>query len=205
MKPTLVIFGDRTANEVQEAAQLGYGDHYSTIHKLYFEKETFLNEQSPRISQESQTVHFIVGAANMLLKKSIADLCTPLGWTPVSIVHPTAVIAPSAKVGHGSFIGPLAVVSSHAVVGEHVIVHIHSSVGHDVRVGDYCAILPGARLSGKVDIGHRTMVGSNAFVAAGVRVGNDCRVDALTYLHHDLPDGHIVSPRAKKPMRRVDL
>ena len=101
--------------------------------------------------------------------------------------------------------GPLAAVSSFAKVGKHAIVHIHSSVGHDVRVGDYSAILPGARLSGKAQLGQRVLVGSNSFIAASVDIGDDCQIDALTYVQHDLPTGHIASVRTKRPVRRVDL
>lgn len=200
---TLIVFGDRTAQEVLEAAQLAYESRYASIEKIYFEEQNFRDQLVPRFS--NIRVHFIVGVAGATLKLKISQLAREFGWTLASVVHPSAVVAPSAVVGAGSFVGPLATISSNAQLGEQSIVHIQSTVGHDAVLGDCCAVLPGARISGKVVVGNRVLIGSNAFVAAGVRIGDDCQVDALTYVRNDLEAGHILSVRSKLPVRRVDL
>lgn len=198
---TLVVVGDKTANEVLEAANLCCSQDFGTIEKIFFDENDFEQRHVHRLS--ATEVSFIVGIADDVVKSSIIERCKRAAWSPFTVVHPLAVVSPSAEIGVGVFIGPLAVVSSNAVVGDHCIVHIHSSVGHDAVIGPMCSILPGARVSGSVQIGARTLVGSNAFVAAGASVGSDCRIDAQAYVRDELHAGYIASPRAPHPVRRV--
>ncbi len=201
----LIIFGDKTAEEVLEAAKLGYGDQFDEIRKLYFERESFLSQHLPDISGRFRDVYYHVGVANVRIKHEIDEQVEELGWKRFTIVHPSAVISPSARIGTGVFVGPLAVISSKATIGDHGIVHIHASVGHDVEIGECCAILPGARISGSVTMGDRVLIGSNAFLAAGIRIGDDCQVDALTYVRRDLEPGYLASVRTRKPVKRLDI
>ncbi|MEM7558550.1 MAG: hypothetical protein AAF394_05465 [Planctomycetota bacterium] len=200
----LVILGDRTANEVLESAQLGHGSEFASITKLYFAPESFNNEATD-LESDVEEVFYQVGVANIALKQEIIAACESRGWKAFSIVHPQAVVSPSASIGEGTYLGPLCVVSSNAKVGNHCIVHIQSTVGHDAIVEDLCAVLPGAKLSGKVHVSARSLVGSNAFVAAGITIGEDSQVDALCYLAQDLAPQHIASPRTTKPLKRVDI
>ncbi|GAB5404474.1 MAG: acetyltransferase [Aureliella sp.] len=195
---TLVVIGDRTAGEVRESAE-AMGT-FSRVLSYYFDTDT-LDDFVSSLGVGSPA--FIVGIAEPGLKREIAEALGSRGWEPATVVDPTAHIAPSAKLGRGCFIAPGAAISTNAVVGDHCIAHIHCSVGHDARVADYSAVLPGARLSGGVAVGANSIVGTNAFLGAGVAIGQDCRIDALAYVASDLPDRHIASPRLEKPIRRV--
>ncbi len=203
MPPILIVFGDKTASEVVETAAIAYPNKFSRIERNYFEEPAFSSVHLPRLSQYATEVYYNIGVADVRVKQIINDRCTQLGWTPFSVVHPSAIVSPSAKLGLGSFVGPLAVISTNAVIGDHCIVHLHASIGHDASIGGFCAILPGARISGAVEVGHRVLIGSNAFVAAGVRIGNDCQVDALTYVSRELKEGFLQSVRSAKPVKRV--
>jgi UDP-3-O-[3-hydroxymyristoyl] glucosamine N-acyltransferase len=203
MKPTLLIFGDKTANEILEAAQLTGPTVFASIQKRYFDPSSFESELVPQIRKDSGEVFFHAGVADVELKRTMVQKCLEQGWKPFTVVHPSAVISPSAKLGVGVFIAPLAVISSNAIVGKYGIVHIHASIGHDAMIGEYSAILPGARISGSVTIGDRVLVGSNAVVGAGIKIGDDCQVDALTYVPRDLEAKHILSVRAKGPLKRI--
>ena len=203
MLPTLIVFGDKTANEVLEAAQLAYPNSFSSMERVYFEEPTFTELHLPKYRQSGAEVYYNIGVADSPMKQRIHHRCVEIGWRPFTVVHPSAVISPTATLGSGVFVGPLAVVSAYATVGDHCIIHLHSSVGHDASIGAYCAILLGARISGSVKIGDRVLIGSNAFVNVGVQIGNDCQVDALTYVSRDLQEGHILSVRATRPMKRI--
>ena len=203
MLPTLIVFGDRTATEVVEAAKLGYGQSFETMERIYFEEPVFTDVHLPKHKTSGREIYYNIGVADPQVKQRIHMRCVEIGWKPFTVFHPSAVVSPSARLGEGVFVGPLAVLSTNSIVGDHSIVHLHSSVGHDSSIGAYCAILPGARISGAVKIGDRVLIGSNAFVNAGVQIGDDCQVDALTYVSRDLLEGHIISVRAKRPMKRV--
>ncbi|HUP80240.1 MAG TPA: DapH/DapD/GlmU-related protein [Pirellula sp.] len=203
MLPTLIVFGDKTANEVLEAAILGNQQSFGCMERVYFEESTFSAVHESKHRTSSLEVYYNIGVADVFVKQQINRCCKAIGWKPFTVVHPSAIISPSARIGEGVFVGPLAIVSTKAFVGDHCIVHLHASIGHDAQIGEYSAILPGARISGSVFVGDRVLIGSNAFVNAGVRIGHDCQVDALTYVSRDLADGHILSVRAKGPMKRV--
>ncbi|QDT12265.1 acetyltransferase [Planctomycetes bacterium K23_9] len=205
MASMLVVFGDRTAFEVHEAACLGYADQFERIERIYFEEESFKLRYLPEFTETGAKVYFNVGVSDQRVKSQIAKRCLEEGWSPFSVVHPVAVVSPSAILGEGVFVGPLAVISSNAKIGDHSIVHIHASVGHDVVMGQYSSILPGARVSGSVELGDRVLIGSNAFVAAGINIGDDSQVDALTYVRRDVSTNQIVSLRAAGPMPRVNF
>lgn len=201
----LVIFGNRTAVEVAEAARAAmYAGKLpgQRIEQLWFDPDRFADRDLPRLEAGAARVSYLAAVSDEAWRLRIHDACHLAGWTAETVVHPTAVIAPSATIEAGVFIGPLAVVSSEARVGAHSIVHIHASVGHDCQVGAFCSILPGARLSGNVRIGDRVLVGSNAFIGAGLEIGDDCRIDALSYVGRNLPVGHLVSPRLPRPVKR---
>lgn len=197
-KATLVVVGDRTANEVREAAEAT--GQFARVVQYYYDPAT-LNEFARQF--DGLDVLFNVGIANPDLKVVIESKGRELGWQPSTIEHPSAIVSATARIEPGCFLGPLSVVSSNAVVGQGSIVHIHASIGHDAQLGANVAILPGARVSGNVKIGDNTIVGSNAFLAAGVSIGEGCRVDAQAYVASDLGDKLIVSPRSPHPVRRV--
>ncbi|MCA9191805.1 MAG: hypothetical protein KDB03_08585 [Planctomycetales bacterium] len=202
--PILVIFGDRTANEVFEAATASDQGSFASIEKLYFEPTKFLQKDFPRLTALATQIFYHAAIANERIKQQVVSHCDACGWIPRSIIHPSAIISPSARIAPGTFIAPLAVVSSNAVLDQHVMVHIHASIGHDSHISEFSAVLPGARICGNVKIGKRSLIGSNAFVAAGITIGDDCQVDALTYVLKSLPSNHVFSTRAKSPVLRVD-
>lgn len=200
MKTTLAVIGDRAAQEIVDLAEQDT-DRFHKVVKLYYDPADFSQRASELHSEDS--VSYIVGISDTALKRAIVQACERVGWNPVSIIHPSAWIAKTAVVAEGSFVAPCSVVSSQARVGKHSIVHFHASVGHDALVGEYCALLPGARLSGYTKVGSDTVIGSNAFIAQGVEVGSLSRVDALTYVSRSLPAQHIVSVRHPVPVPRV--
>lgn len=202
----LVIFGNRTAVEVAEAARAAmYAGKLpgQRIERLWFDPDRFTTDDRPRLEAGATRISYLAAVSDEVWRLRIHAACQAAGWRAETVIHPTAVISPSATVDAGVFIGPLAVVSSEARIGAHSIVHIHASVGHDCTVGSFCSILPGARLSGKVQVGDRVLIGSNAFIGAGLKVEDDCRIDALSYVGRDIPESHLVSPRLPRPVKRT--
>ncbi|XZE45338.1 DapH/DapD/GlmU-related protein [Pirellulaceae bacterium SH467] len=201
----LVIFGNRTAVEVAEAAELGCKHLFASILVRFFAEPEFSQSLAPELESQLGSVHFLAGVADVIAKQRIIAACSARGWQPATVIHPSAVVASSAQIGAGVFIGPLAVISSHAQVADHTIIHLHASIGHDANVGAYSAVLPGARVSGNVKLGKRVLIGSNAFVNQGVSIGDDAQVDALTYVARNLAPGMLISTRFPRPVPRVNL
>jgi sugar O-acyltransferase (sialic acid O-acetyltransferase NeuD family) len=104
-----------------------------------------------------------------------ADL---FGWTPATLIHPSASISRSARIGQGTYLGPCSVVGPGVQVGNHVLIHANVSIGHDSVVQDYSHICPGARVSGRCHIGQFAFLGSNAVVVPKLVVGDSGVVGA---------------------------
>lgn len=203
MNRALIIFGNRTAQEIYEAAFEAYPKLFEVVQRMYFEKSLFHSTVLKRFADPNWRVSFIAGVADIPLKMQVVATCKEAGWHPFTVIHPSAVVSSTAIIDAGSFVAPCAVVSAGAFVGKHSIVHIHASIGHDAKIGEYCSVLPGARISGNVQIGNRVLVGSNAFINAGIEVGADCQIDALTYVARSVGENMIVSARTMKPVPRI--
>jgi carbonic anhydrase/acetyltransferase-like protein (isoleucine patch superfamily) len=201
----LVVFGDRTADEIVDVVETFFGDRFSRVHKCYCDKQTFGDDQLPAMSSGGDQVGYLLGLVDIHLQVKIDRACKRAGWEPVSVIHPAANVSRSAKIGPGCFVAAGCAISVNAELGAHCLVHFNSSIGHDAVLGDYCSVLPGARISGQVRLDEGVLIGSNAFVFQNVHIGAYSQVDALTYVREDLAARQIVSCRAKRPLRRLDL
>ncbi|MDP4151678.1 MAG: NeuD/PglB/VioB family sugar acetyltransferase [Bacteroidota bacterium] len=108
----------------------------------------------------------------------------------------TSVISPHARIGEfgvnlapGVNVMTGAVITQDIVIGKGTILHIHCSVHHDCRIGEFCEISPGARILGKVLIGDLSRIGAGAVLLPGVRIGYGVTVGAGAVVTKDIDDG----------------
>lgn len=202
MPKHLIIFGDRTASEMEAVALEVYSNEFARIVKCYVNPDDLSLEPGVQLPNAKDTsVFYVIGVLELSLKLRVEQMCQARGYEPWTLVHPSAYVPNSAKIGKGCFIAPHVAIGIEAIVGDHTIVHFHASVGHGAKVGRHCAILPGARLSGRVVIGDGVLVGSNAFVYQGTKVGDNAQIDALTYVKEDLPPRRVVSVRRDSSLK----
>ncbi len=197
MTQALIVFGNETADEIVSAAEEVGGDQFDVIRKFVFHEKIGSDPEYLNFVQSHSNLSYIIGMTDVRLKPKVKAFADESNMTPVSIVHPTAYVAPSASIGNGVFVAPQAVISVNANVEDHCIIHIHSSVGHDCKIGKFCVVLPGARISGNVSLGKSVMIGSGAFIFQGVTIGYRSQVDALTYVRYDVPEKQMVSCRSR--------
>jgi serine acetyltransferase len=89
---------------------------------------------------------------------------------------------------------------TNAKIGKGVVVNTGSSVGHDVKLDDYCTLLTNVMVSGTVRIGENTEIGSGAFVLEYRTVGSDIVIAPLTSVLTDIAVG---GTYAGNPARRI--
>ena len=201
----LIVFGDKTADEILPVAKAQYSKDFTDIRKHYFDEKTWQDPAFKKMVAAHDDVYFIIGVVETQLRMQIQKLSEESGFQPFSVIHKSADIADSAEIGAGCFIGPQAVVSVNAKIGDFSIVHIHASIGHDSVLGKHCAILPGARISGEATLGDGVLVGTNSAIFQTVTVGDYTQVDAMTYVNADVPDAHLVSSRLPRPIKRLNF
>ncbi|MCL1887501.1 MAG: acetyltransferase [Kiritimatiellaeota bacterium] len=121
-------------------------------------------------------------------RKKITARADTLGWTPFSIVDPTAVVASDATLGAGIFLGVNSVVSCGAHIGNHVILNHNAVIGHNARVENFSHVCPGVKISGFCHVAEGAFLATNAVVIPSRCVGAWASVGAGCVVLRDLPD-----------------
>jgi sugar O-acyltransferase (sialic acid O-acetyltransferase NeuD family) len=146
---------------------------------------------SPEKAARSLTgeIFFVCGVGNNFARQDLVERADRLGWKAETIIDPSVLTAPGVTVGAGTYVGALSILAPDATLGAHVIVNHGCSIGHDSRLGDYCQVCPGGRISGHVELGVGAFLGSNAVVAPGVALGAWARLGAGSFAVRDIPGG----------------
>ena len=101
-------------------------------------------------------------------KKVVDDLPDNTCYT--SIIHPSAVVSKWVTVGEGSIITAGTILTCNIELGRHCHLNLHSTVGHDCRIGDYFTTAPGVNISGICHFGNCVYFGTNAAVKQGIKI-----------------------------------
>jgi acetyltransferase EpsM len=168
---------------------IGFGDDSQALEGCLVEGLPVVGSVSGVLSRfggQDMSFHCAVGSNQA--RKRIAEAFEAEGFSPATLVDPTAVIGGSAAVGAGCYVGPQSYVGPQAVVGRHVIVNVGASVGHNNVIGDFSQVCPGARLTGGTVLGEGVFVGSNAVTVPGSKIGAWSTLGAASLLVRDLPE-----------------
>lgn len=103
-----------------------------------------------------------------------------------TLVHPRSEIAADATVGEGSYVGAFATLAPEARVGRHVMINIGVVVGHEVSIGDYSQLAPGAVVTGSCKLGTEVFLGSNASLYPGRTLADQSVVAANSFVIADI-------------------
>jgi sugar O-acyltransferase (sialic acid O-acetyltransferase NeuD family) len=117
-----------------------------------------------------------------------------------TLVDPSVMLSGTSSIGEGSIVCCGSRVMTNAKIGKGVVVNTGSSVGHDVKLDDYCTLLTNVMVSGTVRIGENTEIGSGAFVLEYRTVGSDIVIAPLTSVLTDIAVG---GTYAGNPARRI--
>ena len=117
-----------------------------------------------------------------------------------AFASPQAVINEGVTLGEGSIVMDGVVMNSGSVTGRGAIINTNSTVEHDVIIGDWVHIAPGATVSGGVKIGSHSMIGAGAVVIEGLTIATDCMVGAGATVVRSLTEPGVY---AGCPARRV--
>lgn len=139
---------------------------------------------------------YICGVAKNKMRPALVARAEQAGWSPVSVIHPSAVIAEDVEIGAGSYIAAQCYVGPGARLARHTLVNVIASVGHDVVLEEHTQICPGVKLSGGAIIREGAFLGSNAVVAPGVEVGAWSTVSATAFLSENVPARSFVTVAA---------
>lgn len=138
---------------------------------------------------ESTDPRFILGMGKPQIRKLVSKQLTGLGGMPYSLISATAMIAEDALFGTGSSILSGVIMENGSRTGIMCLLNLRCLICHDVQLGDYCEVGPGAILLGESSAGDGSFIGAGAIINPGVRLGKNVLVGSGSVVTRDFPDG----------------
>lgn len=115
------------------------------------------------------------------------SLANRVGCLAGTVIHPTAHVAASATVEPGAIVAPAAVLGAGSIAREHALLSRGTLVGHNVTIGPFARLQPGANVAGHVQVGADVTVGIAGVVVEHVSVGEGATVAAGAVVLRDVP------------------
>jgi sugar O-acyltransferase (sialic acid O-acetyltransferase NeuD family) len=120
---------------------------------------------------EFETCNFFVAIGDNRIRMRLFEDALAQGWTPATIIHPSASVSKYATIAAGTIICAGGIMGVHATVGSNSIINTSATVDHECRVGSHAHLAVGAHMTGNSRVEDGTFVGAGAVLIPGVAVG----------------------------------
>lgn len=145
----------------------------------FFVDDEFSNETILPISQfDPERYNIMIAVAEPEGRKKIVEKL-PKETRYFTFIHPTVLIMDkNIEIGKGSFIGANSILTTNIKIGKHCILNRANHVGHDTEIGDYFSAMPGAIVSGNVQIGESVYLGTNSTIIEKKEIVSQVKIGA---------------------------
>lgn len=143
----------------------------------YFVDDEFLVSGTLPLSNfDPNEYEVMIAVGGSKARKNIVDKL-PLSTKFFTFIHPTALIMDkNIEIGEGSFIGAYSILTTNIKLGKHSLLNRSNHIGHDSVIGDYFSAMPGAIVSGNVNIGNKVYMGTNSSVREKINICNNVTI-----------------------------
>ena len=141
-------------------------------------------------------------------RQTAMERVAALGMGTATIIHPNVECSRWVEIGPGAVICAGTILTTNIRLGLQVQINLDCTVGHDVIMGDYTTLAPGAHISGWVHLGRRVYVGTGAVIINGTQespliVGDDAVIGAGACVTKAVPPDVTVVGVPAKPLQRA--
>lgn len=167
-----------------------YDDLNKEIGEHLFNKFPILKSKSEaKVFFKRVNNQFTIGISGNKLREKLSLAFIELGGKFSNTISKNANISPFIKnLGIGNNVLQGVIIEPGVTIGNGNLINIKSSICHDVSIGDFCEICPGAILTGNVTIGSYTFVGSGAIILPGISIGHNCVIGAGAIVTKNIPE-----------------
>ena len=135
---------------------------------------------------------YVIGIGSGSTRRRLDERLTAAGFEAAVLVHPTATVGADVRLGPGTVLCAGVRLTTNIETGRHVHVNLNSTVGHDVRIGDYVTINPLVAVSGSVTLGDEVTMGTHSAILQGLTVGARSVAGAGACVVKDVPADVVV-------------
>jgi sugar O-acyltransferase (sialic acid O-acetyltransferase NeuD family) len=156
----------------------------------------------PELAAASPRAGFVVGVGSVApneIRRRLFEIAMQWGFSPRTLVHPSAVVSRSAIIAPGAQLLPACVVNPGARVGSNAIVNTAAVIEHDCIIEGHAHVSPGAVLSGGVHVGEGAHIGTGAVIRQGIKIGEGAQVGAGAVVVKDVAPRTLVVGVPAKP------
>ncbi len=126
------------------------------------------------------------------LRREIFESAKKLGFSFLTVVHPSSTIDDSVVLGEGAQVMAGAILQCQVELGLNVLVNTGVIVDHDCRVGSHTHLASGVCLSGSVTVGDEAHIGTGASVIQEISIGDRALVAAGAVVTEAVPADAVV-------------
>jgi sugar O-acyltransferase (sialic acid O-acetyltransferase NeuD family) len=151
-------------------AIFGYGGHAREIASYigksitFFVDDKYATDYLKPISTFDPTEYQMMIAIGDSEERSKIVSKLPKETQYFTYIHPTSLVGDDVKIEEGSYIGPYSILTTNIKIGKHALINRGNQIGHDCTIGNYFSIMPGAIVSGNVNIGDKVYMGTNSSI-----------------------------------------
>ena len=163
-------------------ALFGYGGHAREVAAqmgkdadvTFFVDDNYAKGLSKPISEFNPKKYFMmVAVADSKDRKEIVSKL-PKETEYFTFIHPTAqIMSDDVIIGKGSFIGANCILTTNIRIGDHAILNRGNHIGHDCNIASFFSLMPGAIISGNVNISDGVYIGTNSSVREKIEICED--------------------------------
>jgi sugar O-acyltransferase (sialic acid O-acetyltransferase NeuD family) len=157
-------------------ALIGFGGHAREVMcqmgkelVCFVDDEYVVNGTKPLSELDPKKYKVMIAIANPEIRKQILSKL-PKRTKFFSWIHPTSLVLNDVEIGEGSFIGAYSIVTTNIKIGKHCILNRMNHIGHDCIIGDFFSAMPGAIVSGNVNIEDSVYIGSNSTIRENLTI-----------------------------------
>ncbi len=131
---------------------------------------------------------FVLGLGNPEVREKMEAISIQQGGKIASAISKHAIIGEEeVLIGKGTCILPGAIVSNRTKIGNSCLIYYQVCITHDVKIGDYVELSPGAKLLGNCSIGNYCQIGAGAIILPNVIVGDNSIIGAGAVVRKNVP------------------
>jgi len=143
------------------------------------------------LNRWEEKIYIVLAIGDPSIKKNLTEkISNPLVHFPV-LIHPSVQLFDfqNIKIGAGSVICSGNILTTDIIIGNHVLLNLNCTIGHDVKIGDFCSFMPACNISGNITSEEGVYIGTGAKLINTITLGRFSTIGAGAVVLKNVPDG----------------